>query len=69
MNWVTAWNQSGVRWREMSFAEMLWLVHTTTLQNLKEEQPHKVRLYLTQTRDYTALREWDKSQLKDSQDK
>lgn len=28
-----------------------------------------VRQYLTQVKDYTALREWDKAQMKDSKDK
>lgn len=59
----------GIRWREFSLAEMLWIAHTTTIQHLKEDKPNQVRLYLTQTKDYTALREWDKSQLKDSKDK
>jgi hypothetical protein len=45
------------------------MAHLTTLENLKEDAPKQVRLYLTQTKDYTALREWDKSQMKDSTDK
>ena len=45
------------------------MVHLTTIENLKEDKPNQVRLYLTQTKDYTALREWDKSQMKDSTDK
>jgi len=45
------------------------MVHLSTIESLKEDKPQMVRLYLTQTKDYTALREWDKSQLKDSQDK
>ncbi len=53
----------------MSFAEMLWMAHLTTIERLKEDKPHQVRLYLNQTKDYTALREWDKSQMKDSADK
>lgn len=52
----------------MSFVELLWVAHTTTVQRLKEDKPHQVRMYLTQTKDYTALREWDRSQLKDSSD-
>ena len=48
---------------------MLWMAHTTTVQRLKEDKPHQVRMYLNQTKDYTALREWDKSQMKDSTDK
>jgi hypothetical protein len=58
-----------VRWREFSFAEILWMAHLSTIERLKEDKPHQVRLYLNQTKDYTALREWDKSQMKDSQDK
>jgi hypothetical protein len=58
-----------VKWKEFSFAEMLWTVHLSTIERLKEDKPHQVRLYLNQTKDYTALREWDKSQLKDSSDK
>lgn len=69
MTWVTSWNQSGVQWRNLSFAEIMWLVHTDTIQRMKESAPNRVRLYLTETKDYTALREWDNSQLKDSQDK
>ena len=71
-NWIsliTGWNLSGVRWREFSFAELIWVAHTSTLQRLKEDKPNQVRMYLTQTKDYTALREWDKSQMKDSADK
>lgn len=69
MTLVTSWNSSGVRWRDFSFAEILWLAHSTTIERLKEDKPHQVRLYLTQTKDYTALREWDKSQMKDTSDK
>lgn len=70
-NWislVTGWNLNGVRWREFSFVEILWMVHLSTIEQLKESKPGQVRLYLTQTKDYTALREWDRSQMKDSQD-
>ena len=45
------------------------MVHLSTLESLKEDKPHQVRLYLNQTKDYTALREWDRSQIKDSKDK
>jgi hypothetical protein len=58
-----------VKWKELSMAEMLWMVHLSTIERLKEDKPQQVRLYLNQTKDYTALREWDKSQLKDSSDK
>ena len=54
-----------MQWREFSFAEILWMAHTTAIERMKEEEPHQVRLYLTQTKDYTALREWDKAQMKD----
>lgn len=67
-NWIdliTAWNISGVRWREFSIIELLWIAHTGTLQGMKASNPKGVRMYLTQVRDYTALREWDKAQLKD----
>lgn len=60
---------NGVRWREFSFAELLWVAHTNTIESLKADKPHQVRMYLNQTKDYTALREWDKSQMKDSSDK
>ena len=60
---------SGVRWREFSLVEILWVAHTNTIQTLKEDKPQQVRMYLNQTKDYTALREWDKSQMKDSSDK
>ena len=69
MTLVTSWNLNGVRWREFSLAEILWFAHITTIERMKEEKPHQVRLYLNQTRDYTALREWDRSQMKDSSDK
>lgn len=71
-NWiaiVTSWNVNGVRWRELSFVEILWLAHTSTLEKLKEDNPRQVRMYLTQVKDYTALREWDMAQMKDSKDK
>lgn len=58
-----------MRWKEFSFAEMLWMVHLSTIERLKEDKPNQVRMYLTKTKDYTALREWDKSQMKDSKDK
>lgn len=45
------------------------MVHLTTIERLKEDKPQQVRLYLTKTKDYTALREWDKAQLKDSADR
>lgn len=60
---------SGVKWKELSFAEILWIVHQSTIERLKEDKPNQVRMYLNETKDYTALREWDKSQLKDSSDK
>lgn len=50
-------------------AEVMWLVHTTTIQRMKQDSPHQLRRYLTSVKDYTALREWDKSQMKDSKDK
>lgn len=65
MSIITSWNMNGVRWRELSFVEILWLAHTATIERMKEDKPHQVRLYLTQTRDYTALREWDLSQMKE----
>ena len=58
-----------MKWKEFSFAEVLWMVHLSTVESLKEDKPQQVRLYLNQTKDYTALREWDKSQMKDSKDK
>lgn len=60
---------NGVRWRGFSAVEMLWVAHTNTVESLKTDKPHQVRMYLNQTKDYTALREWDKSQMKDSNDK
>ena len=60
---------NGVRWRDFSFTEIIWLAHLSTLERLKEEKPQQVRLYLNQTKDYTALREWDKSQMKDTRDR
>lgn len=50
-------------------AEVLWMVHLSTIESLKEDKPSQVRMYLTQTKDYTALREWDNAQLKDTRDK
>ena len=47
MSLVTSWNINGVRWRELSFTEILWLAHTSTIETLKEDKPHQVRLYLT----------------------
>jgi hypothetical protein len=58
-----------VRWREFSGAELIWLVHSSTTEQLKQDKPTQVRQYLNGTKDYTALREWDRSQIKDSQDK
>lgn len=69
MSLVTSWNLNGVRWREFSLAEIIWMVHTTALEHMKQENPGGVRLYLTQVRDYTALREWDTSRMKDSSDR
>ena len=66
---VTSWNLNGVQWKEFSFAEVLWMVHLSTIERLKEDKPNQVRMYLNETKDYTALREWDKSQMKDSKDK
>ena len=43
----------------------MWAAHTSTIQNLKANNPKGVRMYLTQTKDYAALRDWDNSQLKD----
>jgi hypothetical protein len=54
-----------VRWKEFSFAELLWMVHLSTIEHLKEDKPKEVRMYLNKTKDYTALREWDKSQMKE----
>ena len=71
-NWislVTSWNMSGIRWREFSFSEILWFAHISTIERMKEDKPHQLRLYLTQTKDYTALREWDLSQMKDRSDR
>lgn len=59
----------GVPWRGFSAVEILWVAHTNTIESLKADKPQQVRMYLTQTKDYTVLREWDKSQMKDSSDK
>lgn len=45
------------------------MVHLNTIENLKQEKPTQVRRYLTSIKDYTALREWDNAQMKDSSDK
>ena len=42
------------------------LAHNTTIERLKEDKPGQVRRYLTDVQDYTALREWDRSQMKES---
>lgn len=70
-NWiglVTSWNRGGVRWRDFSGAELIWLVHTSTIDQMKEDAPRSVRRYLTDTKDFAALREWDKAQMKESSD-
>lgn len=56
----------GIRWREFSAVEILWYVHTNTVENMKEDKSPKIRMYLTATKDYTSLREWDKAQMNDS---
>lgn len=56
----------GVRWREFSAVEILWYAHTNTVERMKEDKAPNIRIYLTATRDYTSLREWDKVQMKDS---
>ena len=50
----------------MSAVEIIWLAHNMTIEHLKQEQPSQVRRYLTDVQDYTALREWDRSQMKES---
>lgn len=50
----------------MSATEILWMSHINTIEQLKENSPSQVRRYLTDTKDYTALTEWDKSQMKES---
>lgn len=69
MSFVTGWNLTGVRWRDCSLVELLWLIHSNVLNNLKEERPQQVRSYLTEVKDYAALREWDNSRMKDNSDK
>lgn len=44
----------------------MWFAHTNTIERLKEDKPNQVRLYLNATKDYTSLREWDLSQMKDT---
>lgn len=56
----------GIRWREFSAVEILWFAHTNTVERMKEDKSPQIRLYLTTTKDYTSLREWDKVQMKDS---
>ena len=55
----------GLRWREFSAVEILWYVHTNAVERMKEDKSPKIRMYLTSTKDYTSLREWDKAQMKD----
>ena len=62
---VTTWNMQGIRWREFSAVEILWYVHTNAVERMKEDKSPKIRMYLTSTKDYTSLREWDKAQMKD----
>lgn len=68
-NWIgliTSLTNQGISWRGLSAVELIWLVHTNTIERLKEERPQQVRIYLNATKDYTSLREWDKSQMKES---
>lgn len=62
---VTRWNQHGIRWRELSAAELMWLTYTETLEYLKHESPGQVRRFLTNMRDWDELRAWDNQQMRD----
>jgi hypothetical protein len=62
---VTSWNERGIRWRELSAGEILWMVHSETIRHLAAESPAQVRRYLNQTRDWEMLREWDNKRMSD----
>lgn len=51
----------------MSVPELIRLVHHDTLEYLKSEEPLKVRKYLMDMGDDSALRAWDSEQMKSKQ--
>ena len=52
----------------MTTAEILWLVHETTVEHLKSEKPLELRRYLTEVGDMEALIAFDKEQMKSKSD-
>lgn len=57
--YVTAWNRSGIRWRDMSAVELLWLAHVNQFEYLAENRRSGVRRYLLDSGDLVRLRQWD----------
>lgn len=62
---ITGWNREGINWRQMSAVEILWMCHSDNIRHLAEQKKLQVRRYLTMTKDYDTLREWDSQQLSD----
>lgn len=60
-NWkdlVLLWIRHGIRWRELSGAEMTWLLYDHFVACLPDARK---RQFFTQAEDWPALREFDNS--------
>lgn len=56
---ITAWNREGIRWRDFTATEMLWMMHQMTFDSLRFNHKSQVRDYLNEVRDYALLARWD----------
>lgn len=56
---IVDWNRAGIRWREMSAVEMLWMHHRDNIDHFAEHRKGQMRQYLILTKDHDALAAWD----------
>ena len=64
---VTRWNIRGVRWREMSAGELIWIHHIETFEFYAQERKSMVRQYLVDTGDILRLRMWDNGSFREAE--
>lgn len=62
---MAAWNEQGLRWREWTATELVWILHRRNIAIIAAETPSQMRKYLNATHDDAYLRVWDNERMAD----
>lgn len=60
---VASWNRKGIHWRQMTTAEILWMVHEERISYYRENDTKKLRPYLISMKDEDTLLQWDREMM------